>query len=537
MAVLVCFLFVHFLVGLVYSNGEYQREKTVSVLATTGMPWPLPQQYSSTPDVYTINRNAFKFKATGQSCDILESAFFRYQTIIFGLREETLRFHPKNSLQAGSLTALNVNVKNKCDRYPSLGMDESYNLTISAAGATLNSNSVWGALRGIETFSQLVLQQDTNMFFVNGTTVSDYPRFQHRGLLLDTSRHFLDVTIIKQNLLAMSQSKFNVFHWHIVDDQSFPYTSKDFPDMASKGAYDSRHIYTQDQIAEIIEFARILGIRVIPEFDSPGHSQSWGKSITDLLTKCYSGGKPNGQYGPIDPSLETSYGFLSKFFGEISRVFPDQYIHLGGDEVNFDCWKSNPNVTAFMKQKGFGTDYAKLEEYYVQRLLDIVGGLKKGYMIWQEVVDNGAKISKDTIVEIYKNENYMLHVFEATLRGYRTLLQACWYLDIIKYGVQWQAFYACDPHNFIGTAEQKKLVIGGEVCMWGEYVDNTNVLSRTWPRASVVAERLWSAQGVKDANAAAPRLEEHRCRMIKRGFPAETVNGPGFCPQEYSIPV
>ncbi|XP_048734162.2 beta-hexosaminidase subunit beta-like isoform X1 [Ostrea edulis] len=536
MALMLCFLFVH-LVAFVYSNGDYQNDKLVSVTATIGMPWPLPQQYSSTPAVYTINRNVFKFRATDQSCDILESAFFRYQTIIFGYREKTLRFHPKLFLKAGSLTVLDVNVKSKCDRYPYLGMDESYNLTIGAAGATLNSNSVWGALRGIETFSQLVLQQNKDMFTVNGTTISDFPRFQHRGLLLDTSRHFLDVSVIKQNLLAMSQSKFNVFHWHIVDDQSFPYTSVEFPDMSSKGAYDSRHIYTQDQIAEIIEFARILGIRVIPEFDSPGHSQSWGKAIKDLLTKCYSGSQPNGQYGPINPSLESSYSFLSKFFAGVAKVFPDHYLHLGGDEVNFDCWKSNPNITAFMKQKSFGTNYVKLEEYYVQRLLDIIGGMNKGYMIWQEVVDNGAKISKEAIVEIYRNLAYMQDVYLTTLKGYRTVLQACWYLDLIKYGVQWQAFYACDPGNFNGTAAQKKLVIGGETCMWGEYVDNANVLSRTWPRASVVAERLWSAQSVNNANAAAPRLEEHRCRMIKRGFPAETVNGPGYCPQEYSIPV
>nr|XP_022334577.1 beta-hexosaminidase subunit beta-like isoform X3 [Crassostrea virginica] len=527
------FLFVY-VAGIVAGHGEYRGKETVSVTATLGMPWPMPQQYSSTQDLFTINRNAFKFRATGQSCDILESAFFRYQTIIFGLREEVLKFHPK--LRAGTLTELDVNVKNKCDRYPYLGMDESYNLTIAASGAILNSNSVWGALRGIETFSQLVLQQSTDMFSVNGTTVVDYPRFQHRGLLLDTSRHFLDVTIIKQNLLAMSQSKFNVFHWHIVDDQSFPYTSNNFPDMSKMGGYDSRHIYTQDQIAEIIEYARILGIRVVPEFDSPGHSQSWGKSIKDLLTKCYSGSKPNGQYGPIDPSLESSYGFLAKFFAEIGKVFPDHYVHLGGDEVNFDCWKSNPNITAFMKQKNFGTDYAKLEEYYVQRLLDIVSGVNKGYMIWQEVVDNNAKVKPDTIVEVWKG-GYQAEMSKVTSLGYKTLLSSCWYLNYISYGTDWPKYYSCEPYNFNGTAEQKKLVIGGETCMWGEYVDNTNVISRTWPRASVVAERLWSAQSVKDATAAAPRLEEHRCRMIKRGFPAESVNGPGYCPQEYSIPV
>ena len=116
------FLFVY-VAGIVAGHGEYRGKETVSVTATLGMPWPMPQQYSSTQDLFTINRNAFKFRATGQSCDILESAFFRYQTIIFGLREEVLKFHPK--LRAGTLTELDVNVKNKCDRYPYLGMDES----------------------------------------------------------------------------------------------------------------------------------------------------------------------------------------------------------------------------------------------------------------------------------------------------------------------------------------------------------------------------------------------------------------------------
>jgi hexosaminidase len=135
----------------------------------------------------------------------------------------------------------------------------------------------------------------------------------------------------------MAQSKLNVFHFHIVDDQSFPYQSRTFPLMSEKGAYSRLHIYSQDDIAQVIEFARERGIRVFMEFDSPGHTKSWGKTL-DVLTACYDGEKPTGHYGPMDPSRNSTFDFLESFFQEIANVFPDQYVHLGGDEVEFDCW-------------------------------------------------------------------------------------------------------------------------------------------------------------------------------------------------------
>jgi hexosaminidase len=339
----------------------------------------------------------------------------------------------------------------------------------------------------------------------------------------------------------MAQNKLNVFHWHIVDSQSFPYQSTAFPNLSAKEAYDQTHIYTEQDIEDVIKYAADRGIRVIPEFDTPGHSTSWGYGRDSLLTKCYSGAHPNGEVGPVDPSNPQNYEFLAKLFQEVLSRFPDQYVHLGGDEVPFSCWLSNPDVQAYMKAHNISNG-AQLEANYISRLLALVEQARTTspveYIVWQEVFDNGVKVNSKTIIEEWKSRSDQSRAQELsriTQAGLRAITASCWYLNYISYGIDWMNYYACDPHDFDGTVAQKKLVIGGEVCMWGEYVDGTNVISRTWPRASAVAERLWSNSNTKDATLFAPRLEAHRCRMLKRGFQVEPANGPGFCPEEWPL--
>ncbi|KAH3830320.1 hypothetical protein DPMN_103561 [Dreissena polymorpha] len=499
-------------------------------------------------DQLLIDTDRFVFNLD-QRCDILTIAFQRYMDIIFGAvknrvsqtksdsnRTSVFEFAITRPLRDDDVvTALHVDVKGQCmdDAYPSLKSDESYNLKINPNGfATLDANEVWGALRGLETFSQLIYTNNGGVLVINVTSITDKPRFQHRGILLDTSTHFLSVNALKKNLDLMAMNKFNVFHWHIVDDQSFPYESYTFPAMCEKSAYTMEDIYSQKDIADLIEYATLRGIRIIPEFDSPGHSLSWGPPFPGLLTKCYSAGKWDGSYGPIDPSSNTTYPFLTQFFAEISQVFEDQFIHLGGDEVSFDCWKSNPDVNAFMTRMGFPNDYSKLEEYYMTKLHTIVDSVKRNSIIWQEVFDNNVTVAANTWVEVWKGD-YQKEMAAVTARGYKALLASPWYLDLISYGRDWLKYYLADPQDFNGTQAQYDLVMGGEACLWGEYVDDTNVLSRLWPRASPVAERLWSPIGTVDIQSAEMRLDEHRCRMVKRGYPAQPFNGPGFCPEEF----
>ncbi|XP_056137832.1 beta-hexosaminidase subunit alpha isoform X1 [Lampris incognitus] len=495
--------------------------------------WPLPQTRTTSAERYPLKASGFNFHYARQ-CSVLDAAFGRYFSTIFPDYASDNAVLPVNKEESFSLV---VKLDQEdCESYPNADSSERYKLSVSARQAALDAETVWGALRGLETFSQLVYQDDFGTFFINKTEIEDFPRFQFRGILLDTSRHYLPLQTILKTLDAMSYNKFNVFHWHIVDDPSFPYQSRTFPEISKKGAFHPMtHIYTQSDVRRVISHARLRGIRVVPEFDSPGHTQSWGKGQSDLLTPCYRGSTPSGTFGPVNPASASSYRFMAQLFKEVASVFPDPYIHLGGDEVDFSCWKSNPDVRGFMRKMGFGSDYTKLESYYMETIVNITSALNKTSVVWQDVFDYHEHIPKDTVLHIWKGlpAEYKKELGRITEAGHRVLLAAPWYINHIAYGQDWRHSYTVQPQNFSGTEEQKKLVIGGEVCMWGEYVDATNLSPRLWPRASAAAERLWSDElQTSSVEQARPRLQNFRCTLLRRGIRAEPLV-VGHCRHEY----
>ncbi|GLV43438.1 fused lobes [Carabus blaptoides fortunei] len=515
------------------------------VQATKGEVWPKPQKQERGDGFMAVDPQMFKFHAIKETCKILEVAFERYMKIITDSANSRLR--PKQQATpssrdkawkdhknfVGSLVTLQVDLTETCgdNDIPTADMYERYSLHINMptqSQAILKSKSIWGILRGLETFSQLLyLADDGAALIINSTTIRDHPRFHHRGLLLDTARHYMPMNIILRIIDAMAYNKMNIFHWHIVDDQSFPFQSKTFPELSEKGAYHPEYmIYTPEDVQRVIRYAARRGIRVMPEFDTPGHTRSWGEGRPELLTTCYTNSKPNGYLGPIDPTKNSTYRFMETFFREIVGVFPEQYVHLGGDEVDFDCWQSNAAISQWMADNNMVGDYATLEEYYIQKLVDTVNSLNAKSIVWEEVFANGVELPKETLVHVWLNNDILPN---ATFNGYKTIWSSCWYLDHLSTGGDWTKYYQCDPHSFFSLPPgQEKLIIGGEACMWAEVVDSTNVIQRIWPRASAVAEKLWSARSVRDLQDAAKRLEEHTCRMNVRGIPAQPPNGAGY---------
>nr|CAH8858037.1 unnamed protein product [Trichobilharzia regenti] len=472
------------------------------------------------------------------NCYILIDALRRFEQRLLLLRQYPIE---KVTLSNKTIDIIKIQINKVCDEshnrlWPSESMNESYSLLILGEKIVIDSEEVWGVLQGLETILQLVYRSPMETNVIEGGTISDAPLYPHRGYLIDSSRHYLSTTEIVKFIDAMAMVKMNVLHWHIVDDQSFPYVSKTFPQLSLKGAFHPHLlVYTPSDVNYILNYARLRGIRVMPEFDTPGHVASWGKGYPEVLTQCYTDQKPNSRLGPVNPVSNYSYKFMSDLYEELLDVFPENLFHLGGDEVEYDCWRSNPSISEFMKKMQFGDDYRHLEGYYIKSLIQIIKDIKPHGqritpVVWQEIFENGFRGDKSTIVHVWKDTNWQTVMKNATQAGYRVLFSAAWYLNLISYGDDWKNYYLINPRNFGGNKEDEKFVIGGEAAMWGEYVDSTNLFSRSWPRGAAVAERLWTEYDKPDTMEFVSRVEELRCRMLSRGWNPEPINGPGYCP-------
>ena len=226
---------------------------------------------------------------------------------------------------------------------PALGEDESYTLTADHQ-VTLAAHTIAGALRGLETFLQL-LSGDRDGFFIPAVSIDDRPRFPWRGLLIDVARHFEPVNVIERELDAMAAVKLNVLHWHLTDDQGFRVEIRKYPKLQELGS--DGQFYTQEELREVVEYARMRAIRVVPEFDMPGHVMAWLVGYPELASAPGPFTLPHkaGVFdGVFDPTRSETYKFIDNFVGEISKIFPDAYWHVGGDENNGKAWKASPKI-------------------------------------------------------------------------------------------------------------------------------------------------------------------------------------------------
>ncbi|KAI8598130.1 glycoside hydrolase superfamily [Dissophora ornata] len=465
----------------------------------------------------------------------------------------------------------------------------------SGVNAVLTAGTQWGVIHGLETFTQLVRasaaptgtvdtttpgpQQTENLLDIPNVpwTIKDTPRFSHRGILLDTSRNYFPVKDIIRTLEAMSLVKLNVFHWHVLDQQSYPLVSKAFPDLSAKGAERPDLVYTLEDVAAIIQYGKERGIRVLPEFDAPGHTASWGRAFPNI-TVCldqqphnvYAAEPPAGQLDPLEPF---TYTVLETLIKEWSAQFPDSQVHAGGDEVSFKCWKTSDRLADYIKNPGHRAEYEKnlpgsgltkemekgmrrtgsgsqngedrLLEVYLDRALAMFLGGGKRVIVWEEIaLEHNVKLPESAIVQVWKNAANAKRVIE---QGRPVILSSAeyWYLDCgsgawsigskgnswCSYS-NWQRIYSYSLTDEL-NAEQQKMVYGGEVCMWAEQTSSSNLDPNLWPRSAAAAEVLWSGtrdeQGqIRPLMQATKRLIAARERLLQIGVAAAPMF-PSWC--------
>ncbi|KAF4390867.1 hypothetical protein F8388_005680 [Cannabis sativa] len=540
--------------------------------------WPKPRTVSwSQPQAHLLSPT---FSIATPSHRYLRAAANRYRAQI--LTEHHQQLVPPSvvliNVSATPLQALNIDV---ADLTAPLhhGVDESYNLSIPASGsvARLTARTAWGAMRGLESFSQLVWGSPSVVAV--GISLSDSPLFGHRGLMLDTSRNYFPVKDIVRTISAMSANKLNVFHWHITDSHSFPLMVPSEPDLADKGSYGSDMQYSPDDVTRIVEFGLQHGVRVMPEIDAPAHTGSWAQAYPDIVTCAnmfwWPAGAPwedrlaaepgTGQLNPLNPK---TYKVVKNIINDIIKLFPEPYYHGGADEIIPNCWKLDPTIQSMLSNGG---TLSQVLEIFVNSTLPYITSLNRTVVYWEDILlDETIKVDpkflppENIILQTWRNgHNNTKQIVSA---GYRTIVSSSefYYLDCGHgdftgnnsiYNIQtgttgdggswcnpfktWQTIYNYDILYGL-SKEESKLVLGGEVALWSEQADQTVLDSRIWPRASALAEVLWSGNrdektGIKRSAEATDRLNEWRSRMVSRGVGAEPiqplwcVRNPGMC--------
>ena len=484
----------------------------------------MPESLTVQPGRLALD-STFSYAVAGYSDSRLVGALGRVARRLEGRTGLILPRAPVAAESASGATLV-VRVAGPGGAVQSVDEDESYALTIGARQARLEAPTVVGALRGLETFLQLI-EGDAAGWHLPLVTIHDRPRFAWRGLLIDVARHWEPVAVVERNLDAMAAVKLNVFHWHLSDDQGFRVESVRYPRLQAMGS-DGQY-YSQDQIREIVAYARDRGIRVVPEFDMPGHATSWFAGYPEYASGPgpFAVQRAFGVFDPVfDPTREDVYRFLDGFVGEMAALFPDAYWHVGGDENNGKQWSANAQIQAFMQRQGI-KDNAALQAYFDQRLLQILTRHGKRMVGWDEILH--PDLPKSIVIQSWRG---VASLASAAKQGYQGILSSGYYLDGMGSAAD---YYRVDPRpdSLALGPDEAKLVLGGEVCMWGEVITPETIDSRIWPRTAAVAERFWSPKTVTDPDdmyrrldVVADRLEElgistrsHTPRMLSRLVP------------------
>ncbi len=501
--------YILFCFSILYSAPSFSQDRTFDLM-------PVPKAIKSTGDRFRLLKS-FSIGVIGNPSDRI------YKEASRSLRRLDDRmglfFMQGNITKKDNNTTASLLIEVKRAANLKLYEDESYQLFSGAKQVRIVANTDLGAIRGLETLQQLLSTDDFGYYFP-GVEINDDPRFPWRGLLLDITLHWMPMDVIKRTLDCMASVKMNVLHLHLTEDQLFGIESKVFPRLQEVGA--EGNYYSQENIKEIIAFADQRGIRVVPEFDVPGHCTSWLKAYPELASvkREY---ELQRYFGVFDPALDVTkdytYEFLEKLFTEMSQLFPDEYFHIGGDENTGKDWDRNPNIKEYMQKKGMKT-YRELETEFIQRLLPILQKNGKKMMGWDEILRPG--VPHDIMIQSWRGTESLV---EAAKKEYTALLSTGYYIDLIQ---PTDFHYLTDPipANTTLTAEQQKFIVGGEATMWTELVTPETVDSRIWPRTAAIAERLWSASTVNNVTDMYRRLDQ--ISLLLEGLGSTHIKNKGM---------
>uniref|UniRef100_A0A034VP89 Beta-hexosaminidase n=1 Tax=Bactrocera dorsalis TaxID=27457 RepID=A0A034VP89_BACDO len=558
-------------IELTESNVEYAISLPVCRLlcgeAKVATVWPKPTGIVHTENFLQhidVNIIAFEFPKLTKQQTLWEASKSRFL--------QQLKSQEIGTVKAGGakLTVI-IELGTDIDELPriTLDTDESYKLLIALTKdndsiARIHSNTYFGARHGLETLSQLIVYDDIRREhqLLTKVEIEDAPVYKWRGILLDTSRHFYSVDAIKRTLDALAMVKLNTFHWHITDSQSFPLEVKSHPELHKLGAYSPNKVYTHEQIAEIVQYGLVRGVRVMPEFDAPAHvSEGWQhKGVIACANyqpwRSYCGEPPCGQF---DPTAEQLYPILEDIYREIFQLFSPDVFHMGGDEVLSKCWNASEGIRNWMLLKGWNLeedDFHRLWGYFQEKALERVDSISNGskplITLWT------SSLTKEPYIDEYLDKSrYIIQIWTRGTssdilpilkRGYRVIISNndALYFDCggpswVGSGNNW-----CSPYigwqkvydnNLDLIAEgYKSQVLGAEAAIWSEQIDEYTLDYRLWPRSSALAERLWSnpAEGWRNAES---RILLHRERLVANGIHAEALQ-PEWCLQnENECPV
>ncbi len=457
-------------------------------------------------------------------------------------------------------TQKTIEVSQNKKKNPKLG-NEGYNLEINAQGIFLTANKAAGIFNGYQTLKQILpVKKEMETTSLKGCKIVDYPRFGWRGLMLDVSRHFFTVDEVKAYIDLMSQYKFNVFHWHLTDDNGWRIEIKSLPKLTEKGAWRvERHgkfdteeleapkpgekatyggFYTQEQIKDIVRYAAARNITIVPEIDMPGHSMAALAAYPEFSTKkepkYVSPGNKFAEWhndgtftmlveNTLNPADEKVYDFIDKIFTEVAQLFPGEYIHMGGDECYHGYWEKDPEVQKFMKKNKIKNSH-ELQSYFVKRVEKIISKKGKKMMGWDEILEGG--LAEGAAVMSWRG---MKGGIEAAKMGHEVVMSPTTYAYIdymqgdptventIYASLSLEKAYSFEP---VPQGVDPKYILGAQANLWTEAVPTLPfAYYMTYPRAFATAEVAWSQKKDKNWNDFIRRTRVHFDR-----FDAENLN-------------